>query len=147
MKSKLLLILVSVFVLTGCGVNTLNWPIIDLTFASNEIVSITMNFICKDKENFTDKIEISEPKQMLEIYEAIVNIPIKENEENSIETKNYYIRLSIIFHLNDTKFSSYQLVYYEYNIADGKIMLDDGRVHWLPGNFLSLYYTNVKLRT
>ncbi|MEG0978296.1 MAG: hypothetical protein RSE56_03565 [Bacilli bacterium] len=140
MKSKLLLILVSVFVLTGCGVNTLNWPTIDLTFASNEIISITMNFICKDKENFTDKIEISEPKQMLEIYETIVNIPIKENEENSIETKNYYIRLSINFHLNDTKFSSYQLVYYEYNIADGKIMLDDGRVHWLPGNFSSLYY-------
>ena len=147
MKRNLLLFLGSVFVLTGCGADTSDWPTIDLAFTSDEVVSITMNFISKEEGYFTDEIEINEPWQIREIYETIDNMPIKEKKENSIETKNYFIRLSVNFYLNDIEFSSYQLVYYEYGIANGKIMFDDGSVHWLPGNFSLLYYNNVNLRT
>jgi hypothetical protein len=143
MKRKLLLVLLSTFALAGCGVDTSNWPTINLPFASNEIVSITMNFVSKENGYFTNEIGINEPERILEIYDTIVNMPIKENEENSIETKNYFIRLSVNFHLNEMDFSSYQLVYYEYGIANGKIMFDNGSVHWLPGNFSLLYYDNV----
>lgn len=145
MKKCRLLSFGFILFLTGCGVNTLNWPTINFSFSSNEITSIAMNFVSKEKGYFSDEIVIVESEKISGIFETIDGIPIKEEKENSIETNNYLIRLSIDFHLNDAKSTLYRLVYYEYGIADGKIMFDNGDVHWLPGNLSLLYYDSVNL--
>lgn len=143
MIKKILCIICCLYSLTSCGVNTLNWPTIELPFLSSDINSITLDFESRENGSFFDKIIVTDSEQSLSIYENIDGFPIKEEKETSIETNKYFIRLSVDFYLRETDMPFYRLVYYEYGIADGKIMLDDGAVHWLPGNFSLIYYDNV----
>ncbi len=140
MKRKVLLLFSLTFTLTSCGTNTMGWPTIDFPFSSNQISSITMNYVHKEKnEDLFDTIVITEPSQIKEVYSFIHVFPYKEKIEKTIETEKYHIKLSFDFKLINYESSFYHLIYYEYRIADGKIIFDNGEVHWLPGNFAIIY--------
>lgn len=140
-KKLIFLPLFSILTITSCGGDTRGWPTIDFPFSSDQVNSITMNYVNKDKadEVFTDTIVITEQSQIQEIYSTICGIPYKEQVEKTIESKKYYRKLCFDFQLINFESSFYRLIYYEYGITNGKVMFDNGEVHWLPGNVVWVY--------
>ncbi len=141
MKRKALLLLPLAFMVTSCGTNTQGWPTIDLPFSVDKVYSVTMNYVEKQKDDriFSDMIVISESNRLLKFYNEIDLQLIKEKPEKTLETKKYWVKIIFDFKLINYESSFYRLVYYGYGLFEGKIMLDNGEVHWVPGVFPQIY--------
>ena len=84
---------------------------------------------------------VSEDKSFAKrAMQTISAYPYREKKERTIDTKNYSILLSIQFtYLNGDIEEIENIKFYEYDVADGKIILNNGEIHFLPGTVRGAY--------
>ena len=145
MNKKLLTlaILPVVLSLSSCGYNTKDWPRISFSFTADDVIETKMYFHQK-ANRYVEEIKdsrISEEKEFAErVINAMSGYPYKEKATKSIDTKNYSILLDVQFtYLNDNVETIEKIAFYEYDVADGKVVLNNGEIHFLPGTVRGAY--------
>ena len=143
MKKFFLIFGFAIILLTSCGQDTMNWPHISFEFLDSSVTAIAVTYI-RNENKYADYkkdcLVTNDFEKISYLLESIKGFPIKEEKEKSIETSSYVVNIVIDFYLDekcDNKTS--RLVYYCYGISDGKIMLNNGDVHFIPGRFEVVY--------
>ena len=140
--SNLSLIVITLL-LSSCGYDTKDWPRVSFSFSYEDVVETSLYFHQKANryaEEMEDSI-VSEDKSFAKrAMQTISAYPYREKKERTIDTKNYSILLSIQFtYLNGDIEEIENIKFYEYDVADGKIILNNGEIHFLPGTVRGAY--------
>ena len=134
--SNLSLIVITLL-LSSCGYDTKDWPRVSFSFSYEDVVETNLYFHQKANryvEEMEDSI-VSEDKSFAKgAMETISAYPYREKKERTVDTKNYSILLSIQFtYLKDNVEEIENIKFYEYGISDGKIILNNGEIHFIVG--------------
>ena len=145
MNKKLLrlVILPVVLSLSSCGYNTMDWPRISFSFTADDVIETRMYFHQK-ANSYVEEIKdsrVSEEKEFAErAIGALSGYPYKEKATKSIDTKNYALMLDLQFtYLSDNIETIEKITLYEYGISDGKVVFNNGEIHFLPGTVYAAY--------
>ena len=135
--SNLSLIVITLL-LSSCGQNTKDWPRVSFSFSYEDVVETSLYFHQKANsyvEEMEDSI-VSEDKSFAKrAMQTVSAYPYREKKERTIDTKNYSILFSIQFtYLKDNVEEIENIKFYEYGISDGKIVLNNGEIHFIPGD-------------
>ncbi len=144
--SNLSLIVITLL-LSSCGYDTKDWPRVSFSFSYEDVVETSLYFHQKANryvEEMEDSI-VSEDKSFAKrAMQTISAYPYREKKERTIDTKNYSILFSIQFtYLKDNVEEIENIKFYEYGISDGKIVLNNGEIHFIPGDVGGGYYSLV----
>ena len=144
--SNLPLIVITIL-LSSCGYDTKDWPRVSFSFSYEDVVKTNLYFHQKANryaEEMEDSI-VSEDKSFAKrAMQTISAYPYREKKERTIDTKNYFILFSIQFtYLKDNVEEIENIKFYEYDISDGKIVLNNGEIHFIPGDVGGGYYSLV----
>ena len=134
--SNLSLIVITLL-LSSCGYDTKDWPRVSFSFSYEDVVETNLYFHQKANryaEEMEDSI-VSEDKSFAKrAMQTISAYPYREKKERTVDTKNYSILLSIQFtYLKDNVEEIENIKFYEYGISDGKIILNNGEIHFIVG--------------
>ena len=144
--SNLSLIVITLL-LSSCGYDTKDWPRVPFSFSYEDVVETSLYFHQKANryaEEMEDSIVSEEKSFAKRAMETISAYPYREKKERTIDTKNYFILLSIQFtYLKDNVEEIENIKFYEYDISDGKIILNNGEIHFIPGDVGGGYYSLV----
>ena len=137
--------------LSSCGYNTKDWPRVSFSFSYEDVVETSLYFHQKSNsyvEEMEDSI-VSEDKSFAKrTMQTISAYPYREKKERTIDTKNYSILFSIQFtYLKDNVEEIENIKFYEYGISDGKIVLNNGEIHFIPGDVGGGYFSLVGKET
>ena len=140
--SNISLIVISLL-LSSCGYDTRDWPRPSFTFSYEDVVETNLYFHQKANryvEEMEDSI-VSEDKSFAKrAMQTISAYPYREKKERTLDTKNYYLILDIRFtYFDDCVEKIEKITFYEYDIADGKVVLNNGEIHFLPGTVRGAY--------
>ena len=129
--------------LSSCGYDTRDWPRPSFTFSYEDVVETSLYFHQKANryvEEMEDSI-VSEDKSFAKrAMQTISAYPYREKKERTLDTKNYYLILDIRFtYFDDCVEKIEKITFYEYDIADGKVVLNNGEIHFLPGTVRGAY--------
>ncbi len=145
MNKKLLslAILPIVLSLSSCGYNAKDWPRISFSFTADDVIETRMYFHQK-ANSYVEEIKdsrVSEEKEFAErAIGALSGYPYKEKATKSIDTKNYALMLDLQFtYLSDNIETIEKITLYEYGISDGKVVFNNGEIHFLPGTVYAAY--------
>lgn len=135
--SNLSLIVITLL-LSSCGYDTKDWPRVSFSFSYEDVVETSLYYHQKANsyvEEMEDSI-VSEDKSFAKrAMQTISAYPYREKKERTIDTKNYSILFSIQFtYLKDNVEEIENIKFYEYGISDGKIVLNNGEIHFIPGD-------------
>ena len=142
MNKKLLTlaILPIVLSLSSCGYDTRDWPRPSFTFSCEDVAETNLYFHQK-ATRYTEELEdsiVSEDKLFAKrVIDTVTAYPYREKKERTLDTKNYYLILDIQFTYFDDCVE--KITFYEYDIADGKVVLNNGEIHFLPGTVRGAY--------
>ena len=130
--------------LSSCGGNTMDWPRISFSFTADDVIETRMYFHQK-ANSYVEEIKdsrVSEEKEFAErAIGALSGYPYKEKATKSIDTKNYALMLDLQFtYLSDNIETIEKITLYEYGISDGKVVFNNGEIHFLPGTVYAAYY-------
>ncbi len=134
--SNLSLIVITLL-LSSCGYDTKDWPRVSFSFSYEDVVETNLYFHQKANryvEEMEDSI-VSEDKSFAKrAMQTISAYPYREKKDRTVDTKNYSILLSIQFtYLKDNVEEIEKIKFYEYGISDGKIILNNGEIHFIVG--------------
>ena len=145
MNKKLLTlaILPIVLSLSSCGYDTRDWPRVSFSFSYEDVVETNLYFHQK-ATRYTEELEdsiVSEDKSFAKrAMQTISAYPYREKKERTLDTKNYYLILDIQFtYFDDCVEKIEKITFYEYDVADGKVVLNNGEIHFLPGTVRGAY--------
>ena len=129
--------------LSSCGGNTKDWPRISFSFTADDVIETRMYFHQK-ANSYVEEIKdsrVSEEKEFAErAIGALSGYPYKEKATKSIDTKNYALMLDLQFtYLSDSIETIEKITLYEYGISDGKVVFNNGEIHFLPGTVYAAY--------
>ena len=135
--SNLPLIVITIL-LSSCGYDTKDWPRVSFSFSYEDVVETNLYFHQK-ATRYTEELEdsiVSEDKSFAKrAMQTISAYPYREKKERTIDTKNYSILFSIQFtYLKDNVEEIENIKFYEYGVSDGKIVLNNGEIHFIPGD-------------
>ena len=135
--SNLPLIVITIL-LSSCGYDTKDWPRVSFSFSYEDVVETSLYYHQKANsyvEEMEDSI-VSEDKSFAKrAMQTISAYPYREKKERTLDTKNYSIFFSIQFtYLKDNVEEIENIKFYEYGISDGKIVLNNGEIHFIPGD-------------
>ena len=144
MKYKRKLIsLLSIFILTSsCGVNTKNWPRFSFDFTSVDVEQISLYIAKKGNENIpisTDKWIVRESSQINKAIEFLIGIPYRENLEDKADVDDYIVKLEIVFSFYEYTMKDYEIVFFEYGVADCKVIFNNGDIHFLVADIEGIF--------
>ncbi|MFA5442907.1 MAG: hypothetical protein WCX85_04380 [Bacilli bacterium] len=139
----LAVVLIPLLFLSSCGVNTKDWPHIELDFATSDISLATFSFQ-QNANDIIDYVEdylvFSDETDFDKLISIIKAYPIKKERESAIETANFMQRIIVDFIFEDTFVKKTErIAFYGYGIAKGKVMLDNGDIHFVPGDIGAFY--------
>lgn len=139
----------SVILLSSCGYDTRDWPRIDLPFLSDDVVEVEIFYKMQPKGKSTvdevDHLTISAKESIGYLVDSVRSYPYKEKIEKNIDKDSYWVRVEVKFKLIEGfDLSEYKLIYYGYGVTNGYIVLDSGSIHFLPGDFVTTFYTKAK---
>lgn len=134
--------------IVGCGVNTKGWPQLNLPFESDQITKIAIDYnkmpYAKNKSNFQDFLEITDNNTLEDVYHKIESFPYKEKKETNINTDSYWVKIQVTLFYNDNVGTKeYVLSFYSYGVTKGYFVLDNGDIHYVPGNFANAIYERI----
>ena len=140
--SNLSLIVITLL-LSSCGYDTRDWPRPSFTFSYEDVVETNLYFHQK-ATRYTEELEdsiVSEDKLFAKrVIDTVTAYPYREKKERTLDTKNYYLILDIQFtYFDDCVEKIEKITFYEYDIADGKVVLNNGEIHFLPGTVRGAY--------
>lgn len=129
--------------LSSCGYNTKDWPRISFSFTADDVIETRMYFHQK-ANSYVEEIKdsrVSEEKEFAErAIGTLSGYPYKEKATKSIDTKNYALMLDLQFtYLSDNIETIEKITLYEYGISDGKVVFNNGEIHFLPGTVYAAY--------
>lgn len=134
--SNLSLIVITLL-LSSCGYDTKDWPRVSFSFSYEDVVETSLYFHQKANryaEEMEDSIVSEEKSFAKRAMETISAYPYREKKERTVDAKNYSILLSIQFtYLKDNVEEIENIKFYEYGISDGKIILNNGEIHFIVG--------------
>ena len=144
--SNLSLIVITLL-LSSCGYDTKDWPRVSFSFSNEDVVE-TSRYFHQKANRYVEEMEdsiVSEDKSFAKhAMQTISAYPYREKKERTIDTKNYSILFSIQFtYLKDNVEEIENIKFYEYGISDGKIVLNNGEIHFIPGDVGGGYYSLV----
>ena len=123
--------------LSSCGYDTKDWPRVSFSFSYEDVVETSLYFHQKANryaEEMEDSIVSEEKSFAKRAMETISAYPYREKKERTVDAKNYSILLSIQFtYLKDNVEEIENIKFYEYGISDGKIILNNGEIHFIVG--------------
>ena len=123
--------------LSSCGYDTKDWPRVSFSFSYEDVVETNLYFHQKANryaEEMKDSIVSEEKSFAKRAMETISAYPYREKKERTVDAKNYSILLSIQFtYLKDNVEEIENIKFYEYGISDGKIILNNGEIHFIVG--------------
>ncbi len=125
--------------LVSCGIDTRNWPRVEFPFEANNIQYIDV-FLDSQENLTTHFIKVDNEVEIDYLYNGLSNYPYREKIEKTLDTAEYWNKLVFEFYIVDQDFSFYRFTYYEYAIANGKFVFDNGEVHFVAGNLMAIYY-------
>lgn len=102
--SIFLLVGVDLLFLASCGVNTKDWPKIELDFESE---NVSLANICYERNKndyvdyLNDEINLKTSGDILELIEIIECFPIKKETEKNVNTTSYAVKIDITFVFNE----------------------------------------------
>ena len=134
--SNLSLIVITLL-LSSCGYDTKDWPRVSFSFSYEDVVETSLYFHQKANryvEEMEDSI-VSEDKSFAKrAMQTISAYPYREKKERTLDTKNYYLILDIQFtYFDDCVEKIEKITFYEYDVADGKVVLNNGEIHFIVG--------------
>ena len=140
--SNLSLIVITLL-LSSCGYNTKDWPRVSFSFSYEDVVETSLYFHQK-ATRYTEELEdsiVSEDNLFAKrVIDTVTAYPYREKKERTLDTKNYYLILDIQFtYFDDCVEKIEKITFYEYDIADGKVVLNNGEIHFLPGTVRGAY--------
>lgn len=123
--------------LSSCGYNTKDWPRTSFSFTADDVIETRMYFHQK-ANSYVEEIKDSRVSEEKEFAERVIGTlgayPYKEKATKRIDTKNYALMLDIQFtYLNDNIETIEKITLYEYGISDGKVVFNNGEIHFIPG--------------
>ena len=129
--------------LSSCGYNTKDWPRVSFSFSYEDVVETSLYFHQK-ATRYTEELEdsiVSEDNLFAKrVIDTVTAYPYREKKERTLDTKNYYLILDIQFtYFDDCVEKIEKITFYEYDIADGKVALNNGEIHFLPGTVRGAY--------
>ena len=134
--SNLSLIVITLL-LSSCGYDTKDWPRVSFSFSYEDVVETSLYFHQKANryaEEMEDSIVSEEKSFAKRAMETVSAYPYREKKERTVDAKNYSILLSIQFtYLKDNVEEIENIKFYEYGISDGKIILNNGEIHFIVG--------------
>ena len=123
--------------LSSCGYDTKDWPRVSFSFSYEDVVETSLYFHQKANryaEEMEDSIVSEEKSFAKRAMETVSAYPYREKKERTVDAKNYSILLSIQFtYLKDNVEEIENIKFYEYGISDGKIILNNGEIHFIVG--------------
>ena len=123
--------------LSSCGYDTKDWPRVSFSFSYEDVVETNLYFHQKANryaEEMEDSIVSEEKSFAKRAMETVSAYPYREKKERTVDAKNYSILLSIQFtYLKDNVEEIENIKFYEYGISDGKIILNNGEIHFIVG--------------
>lgn len=141
-KSVFSLILVTLL-LSSCGQNTKDWPRTAFSFTYEDVIETNLYFHQKSNDYVKEMDDSRISSDVLfskRVIESITALPYKEKKEKAVDTKNYSLLLSIQFtYLNDNVEEIESVKFYEYGISDGKVVFNNGDIHFFPGTVRGIY--------
>lgn len=146
--STFLLVGVDLLFLASCGINTIDWPKIELDFES-ENVSLANICYARNKNDYVDylndEIILKTSDEISELIKIIECFPIKKEAEKNVNTTSYAVKIDITFIFNETyKNNVEKIIFFGYGISDSKIVLNNGDIHYLPGRIDIIYENFIK---
>ena len=134
--SNLSLIVITLL-LSSCGYDTKDWPRVSFSFSYEDVVETSLYFHQK-ATRYTEELEdsiVSEDKPFAKrAMQTISAYPYREKKERTLDTKNYYLILDIQFtYFDDCVEKIEKITFYEYDVADGKVVLNNGEIHFIVG--------------
>ena len=140
-------LIVMTLLLSSCGYDTRDWPRVSFSFSYEDVVETSLYFHQKANryvEEMEDSI-VSEDKSFAKrAMQTISAYPYREKKERTLDTKNYYLILDIQFtYFDDCVEKIEKITFYEYDVADGKVVLNNGEIHFVPGDIGGGYYSLV----
>ena len=140
--SNLSLIVITLL-LSSCGYNTKDWPRVSFSFSYEDVVETSLYFHQK-ATRYTEELEdsiVSEDNLFAKrVIDTVTAYTYREKKERTLDTKNYYLILDIQFtYFDDCVEKIEKITFYEYDIADGKVVLNNGEIHFLPGTVRGAY--------
>ena len=140
--SNLSLIVITLL-LSSCGQNTKDWPRTSFTFTYEMVIETKLYFHQKANnyvKEIYDSRESSDALFSKRVIESITALPYKEKKEKTVDAKNYSLLLSIQFtYLNDNVEEIENIIFYEYGISNGKVVFNNGDIHYFPGTVRVIY--------
>ena len=141
-KSVFSLILVTLL-LSSCGQNTKDWPRISFSFTADDVIETRMYFHQRANK-YAEEMEDSRVSEEKEFAERAISTlsayPYKEKATKRIDTKNYFLMLDIQFtYFDDSVEKIEKITFYEYDVSDGKVVFNDGDIHYIPGSVYGAY--------
>lgn len=128
-------------VLISCGINTKDWPRIDLKLDDASLKSIEIeHFERNNKTGVIDEKNVkrtNKPDSIKQNIENIESLPYKENFEEVPTSKDYIFKTIISIEGEDV-FSKITLI--NYGVSNGFVSFKEREWHFLPGDFSGLYY-------
>src|SRR5690554_2794002 len=142
---KTYLLLIISFTLISCGIDTSKWPRLSIPFEENKLIKVTINYDKKpygsDSESMSDFLELTNKDTLKDIYSQLLEVPYKEKKESKINTDKYWIKLNMtMFYIDDEVTKEYEITFYSYGVTEGYLILDNGDIHYHPGDFVSAFY-------
>lgn len=138
------------FILLSCGVNTRDWPRIDLPFNESDLYKATIDYemraVGKNTETKVDYIEILSENALLELYYKIESFPYKKEKGKKINTIDYFVKIQIVLFYNDVEEAKeYIITFYSYGVTKGYIVLENGDIYYIPGDFATVIYERIEV--
>lgn len=144
MKKTMLLslIIASSNVLASCGGDTKDWPRITFDFEpeSVETLSIYYERLENDYEYFLeDTLLLSDLENISEAMEIMSAYPYRAKCEKNYNEKDYCSRVIADFTFLDDSINNQRIQYYSYGISNGKVIFNNGEIHFIPGRIDAIY--------
>lgn len=128
--------------LCSCGINTKEWPTIQINFSKDEISSSVIYYERK-KDNYIDSVEdtliLGNKEQIEDIICTISNCKYNEKIETKLDDNNYVSKLFVTFNFEDNHNGNFVVKFFEYGINDCKVLFDNGEIHFVTADISYIY--------
>ncbi len=128
---------------TSCGIDTRNWPTIQLNFNVDSVESISFDYTQnanKYREAIQDSFVLESKDSINEIVERFLDHKYKAIEEKNFDSSKFSCRAILDFNVQEEEqIKSYRYSLYELGIEDCRVIFPNGEVHFTCWDLASFY--------
>ena len=144
MKNPFLLGIITASLLcTSCGIDTRNWPTIELDFDVNNVETIVFDYTQnanKYREAIQDNFVIENEELIKGIIERFLDHKYKTKVEKNFDDSKFSCRAILDFNVQEQEqIKAYRYSLYELGIENCRVVFPNGEVHFTSWDLSALY--------